>query len=235
MPRGHLPDTSLSPRRNEESMIDSIHVVIVDDHPLFRQGVRQTLASAPGIDVLAEGQSADDAIQLASELLPDILLLDIRMPGGGLVAAQVVASRSPVTKIVMLTASEEEDNLVAALRAGAQAYVLKGVSGRELISILRGVMAGEVYVTPVLANGMLLEMTGNGSRETALDPLDKLTEREHQVLELVTSGLSNREIGERLNLSEKTVKHHMTNILVKLQVRNRVAAALLAQRNGVRS
>ncbi len=119
-------------------MTDSIHVVIVDDHPLFREGVSQTLASAPGIDVLAEGQSADDAIRLASELLPDILLLDITMPGGGLVAAQVIASRSPVTKIVMLTASEEEDHLVAALQAGARAYVLKGVSGRELIGILRG-------------------------------------------------------------------------------------------------
>ncbi len=213
-------------------MTDPIHVVIVDDHPLFRQGVSQTLASAPDIEVVAEGESADDAIRLVSDLLPDILLLDIKMPGGGLYAAQVAASRSPVTKIVMLTVSEEEDNLLAALRAGARAYVLKGVSGRELIGILRGVMAGEVYITPVLAASLLVEMSGSGRRENPVaNPLDELTEREHQVLELVAAGLSNKEIGQQLYLSEKTVKHHMTNILGKLQVRNRVEAAMLAQRS----
>jgi DNA-binding NarL/FixJ family response regulator len=214
-------------------MSDGIHVVIIDDHPLFRQGVAQTLADTPDIEVLAEGGSADDAIRLVPDLLPDILLLDIDIPGGGLFAAQVVASRSPVTKIVVLTVSEEEDNLLAALRAGARAYVLKGVSGRDLITILRGVMAGEVYITPVLAASLLIEMTGGSSRETlSLNPLDELTEREHQVLELVASGLSNKEIGQQLYLSEKTVKHHMTNILQKLQVRNRVEAALLSQRSG---
>jgi two-component system, NarL family, nitrate/nitrite response regulator NarL len=217
-------------------MTDRIHVVIVDDHPLFRQGVSQTLAGAPDIEVLAEGGSADDAIRLVSELLPDILLLDINIPGGGLSAAQVVAARAPVTRIVMLTVSEEEDNLVAALRAGARAYVLKGVSGRELIAILRGVAAGEVYITPLLAASLLIEMTGNGRRDKpALNLLDELTEREQQVLELVAAGLSNKEIGQQLYLSEKTVKHHMTNILQKLQVRNRVEAAMFAQRSGKRS
>lgn len=214
-------------------MTDSIHVVIIDDHPLFRQGVSQTLASAHDIKVLAEGDSADEAIRLVSDLLPDILLLDINIPGGGLVAAQAVASRSPVTKIVILTVSEEEDNLLSALRAGARAYVLKGVSGRDLIAILRGIMAGEVYITPVLAASLLMEMTGGGRREASnLNPLDDLTEREHQVLELVAAGLSNKEIGQQLFLSEKTVKHHMTNILGKLQVRNRVEAAMLSQRSG---
>ncbi len=166
-----------------------------------------------------------------SDLLPDVLLLDINISGGGLYAAQIVALRSPVTKIVILTVSEEEDTLLAALRAGARAYVLKGVSGRDLIAILRGVMAGEVYITPVLAASLLVEMTGSGRRATpAANPLDELTEREHQVLELVAAGLSNKEIGQQLCLSEKTVKHHMTNILGKLQVRNRVEAAMLAQR-----
>jgi two-component system nitrate/nitrite response regulator NarL len=211
-------------------MTDPVHVVIVDDHPLFRQGVSQTLASAPDVEVVAEGESADDAIRLVSDLLPDLLLLDINIPGGGLNAAQVVATRSPVTKIVILTVSEDEDTLLAALRAGARAYVLKGVSGRDLIAILRGVMAGEVYITPVLAASLLIEMTGSGRRENlTANPLDELTEREHQVLELVASGLSNKEIGQQLFLSEKTVKHHMTNILGKLQVRNRVEAAMLAQ------
>jgi two-component system nitrate/nitrite response regulator NarL len=217
-------------------MTGDIHVVIVDDHPLFRQGVAQTLAGAPDIEVLAEAGSAEEAIRLVGDLLPDIVLLDIEIPGGGLYAGQVVASRSPVTKIVMLTVSEDEDHLVAALRAGARAYVLKGVSGRDLITILRGVMAGEVYITPVLAASLLVEMAGSGHREApALNPLDELTEREHQVLELVAAGQSNKEIGQQLYLSEKTVKHHMTNILQKLQVRNRVEAALLSQRSSKRS
>jgi two-component system, NarL family, nitrate/nitrite response regulator NarL len=212
-------------------MTEKIHVVIVDDHPLFRQGVAQTLSSAADIEVVAEGGSADEAVRLVSELLPDILLLDIALPGGGLPAAQAIASRSPVTKIVMLTVSEEEENLLAALRAGARAYVLKGVSGRELIDILRGVASGEVYITPVLAADLLMEMTGApGRTRTATSVLDDLTEREHEILGLVADGLSNKEIGQRLHLSEKTVKHHMTNILQKLQVRNRVEAAMLSQR-----
>ena len=146
---------------------DKIHVVIVDDHPLFREGVAMTLRAASDIEVVAEGASAQEAIRLASDLLPDILLLDIDIPGGGLAAAQAVAARSPVTKIVMLTVSEEEEHLLTALRAGARAYVLKGVSGRDLIGILRGVWAGEVYVTPALAASLLLEMSGPGRGRVA--------------------------------------------------------------------
>ena len=221
-------------------MTDKIHVVIIDDHPLFRQGVVQTLGSAQDIEVVAEGGSAQDAVRLASEHLPDILLLDIDIPGGGLTAAQAVAARVPVTRIIMLTVSEEEEHLLTALRSGARAYVLKGVSGRDLIAIVRGVWAGEVYVTPALATSLLLEMTrpapGSSAAERALaSPLEDLTEREHEILELVASGLSNKEIGQQLHLTEKTVKHHMTNILQKLQVRNRVEAALLAQRSAQRT
>ena len=215
-------------------MVDKMHVVIVDDHPLFRQGVVETLHSASDIEVVAEGNSAAEAVNLACDLLPDILLLDIGIPGSGLSAAQAVSERCPVTKIVMLTVSEEEDHLLEALRAGAR-YVLKGVSGRELITILRTVWAGEVYITPALAASLLVEMTGPqaGTRLSA-SLIDDLTDREHQILELVANGLSNKEIGQQLYLSEKTVKHYMTNILQKLQVRNRVEAALLAQRSGKR-
>jgi two-component system, NarL family, nitrate/nitrite response regulator NarL len=214
-------------------MADEIHVVIVDDHPLFRQGVVQTLSGAPGIQVVAEGDTAEDALKLATDLVPDILLLDIGIPGGGLQAAQLVASRVPVTKIVMLTVSEDEDHLMTALKTGARAYVLKGVSGRELINILRNVWAGEVYIPPALAISLLVDMTSASAGERSpASALDELTEREHQILELVAGGLSNKEIGQQLHLTEKTVKHHMTNILQKLQVRNRVEAALIAQRSG---
>ena len=212
-------------------MGDRIHVVIIDDHPLFRDGVAQTLATAPDIEIVGQGASADDAVRLTRDLLPDILLLDITIPGGGLSAAQTVATACPVTKIVMLTASEDEDNLTSALRAGAKAYILKGVSARELVSIIRGVFAGEVYVTPSLATSLLMEMTATPSgARPPLSLLDELTERERQILELVASGASNKEIGQKLYLSEKTIKHYMTNILQKLQVRNRVEAALMAHR-----
>jgi DNA-binding NarL/FixJ family response regulator len=169
---------------------------------------------------------------LASELLPDLLLLDINIPGGGLAVVQKIAATSPVTKIVMLTASEEEDDVVTALKSGARGYVLKGVSARELCAILTAVHQGEAYVTPKLAASLLSDLHASARAPRAANPLDDLTEREREILELVASGKSNKEIAGALFLSEKTVKHHMTNILQKLQVNNRVQAALLAQSGG---
>ena len=131
--------------------MDKIRVILVDDHPLFRGGVADALACDPAIQVVAQGATASDAIALSVNYLPDILPLDIGLPGGGLNAVQAVALACPVTKIVMLTVSEE--NLVPALRAGACGYVLKGVSGNELRSIVHGVMSGVSYVTPSLAAG----------------------------------------------------------------------------------
>jgi DNA-binding NarL/FixJ family response regulator len=211
-------------------MAHKISLAIVDDHPLFRAGVVQTLSAEPDIEVIGQGETAKDALRLACDFLPDIILLDIAMPGGGLNAARDIASACPVTKIVMLTVSEEEDDVMAALKSGARGYILKGVSARELVRILRLVYAGEVYVTPSLAASLLVAMTGTPSETRPPDSLGDLTEREHQILELVAAGQSNKEIADRLYLSEKTVKHHMTNILQKLQVRNRVEAALLAQK-----
>ena len=213
-------------------MNDVLHVAIVDDHPLFREGVAHTLGAQPGIQVVGEGESASDAVRIATEQLPDIILLDVSMPGGGLNAVRQIAHAVPVVKIVMLTVSEEEEDVTAALRAGARAYVLKGVAARELVRILRDVAAGEVYVTPSLAANLLFEMTSASANRSAGTPLDELTDRERQILELVAGGDSNKEIAAQLYLSEKTVKHHMTNILQKLQVRNRVEAALLARAEG---
>ncbi len=214
-------------------MNGKIQVVIVDDHPLFREGVAHTLQSETDLEVVGQGATAEDAIRLACDLLPDLILLDIDMPGGGLNAIHAIATTCPVTKIVMLTVSADEDNVVAALKAGARAYILKGVAARELLSILRSVCSGEGYVPPALAASLLSEMT-RASSETQLapSPLDALTEREQQILEQVAAGSSNKEIAQHLGLSEKTVKYYMTNILQKLQVRNRVEAALLAQQGG---
>jgi DNA-binding NarL/FixJ family response regulator len=211
---------------------EPIQIVIVDDHPLFRDGVVNTLNAQPGIEVIGEGASAADALRLAGELLPDILLLDISMPGDGRSAVSRIAAVAPVTRIVMLTASEHEEDVTAALKAGARGYIVKGVSARELVGVVRAVHAGEVYVTPSLAATLLFELTGAPSRPRAgASPLDELTERERQILERVAAGDSNKEIGAALAITEKTVKHHMTNILQKLQVRNRVEAAMLAQKD----
>ncbi len=213
-------------------MRDKLQIVLVDDHPLFREGVAYALQSQPDFEVVGQGDSLDDAIRLACELLPDLVLLDIGIPGGGIQAARTIASACPATKIVMLTASAEDDDLLAALKAGAQGYVLKGVSARELARVVRAVNEGERYVTPSLAASLLAEMAGGQQTTRAPgSPLDELTERERQILECVAAGLSNKEVGQRLYLSEKTVKHYMTNILQKLQVRNRVEAALLAQKS----
>ncbi|WP_309572235.1 response regulator transcription factor [Deinococcus sp.] len=220
------------PDARTDVLPDAVRIVIVDDHPLFREGVAATLAAEAGLEVVGEGGSADDALRLCTALLPDVLLLDLKLPGGGMHAARQVAAACPVTRIVMLTFSEEEADVLSSLKAGARGYILKGVSGRELRRIVRAVHAGEVYITPTLAAGVLVEMTapGRGTHH----PLDDLTPRERQILEGVASGRSNKEIGRDLEITEKTVKHYMTNILQKLQVRNRVEAALLAQREAGR-
>lgn len=212
-------------------MNDKIRVAIVDDHPLFREGVASILGNEPDFELVGQGASAEEAIRLARDLLPDLILLDIDMPGSGLSAAQAIAVQCPVTHVVFLTVSEADDHLVKALKTGARAYILKGVAGRELVRILKSIYAGESYLPPALAASLLLEMSEpRPVASTARDPLDELTEREQQILQALAAGLSNKEIGLQLHLSEKTVKHYMTNILQKLQVRNRVEAALIAQR-----
>jgi DNA-binding NarL/FixJ family response regulator len=205
-----------------------IRILIADDHPLFREGVAHSLNNESDITVIGEAASGEEAVRLARDLLPDVALLDITMPGkGGIAAAAEIAIACPVTKIVMLTVSENEDDLLAAFKVGARGYLLKGVSARELANVIRSVAIGEVYVSPALAAGMLVDLTRRPP-----DLIDELTEREREILQLVAEGLTNREIGERLHLAEKTVKHYMTNVLGKLHVRSRVEAALLAARRG---
>jgi len=206
-----------------------IRILLADDHPLFREGVASSLGSEPDFDVVAQAGSGEEALDLARSLAPDLAMLDVTMPGiGGIAAAAEIAATLPETRIVMLTVSEDEDKLLAALRAGAHGYVLKGVSSSELRAITRSIAAGDVFVTPKLAAELLLEFSHPRTR----DPLAELTPREAGILELVGQGFTNREIGERLHLAEKTVKHYMTEILQKLHVRNRTEAALLATQRG---
>ncbi len=209
--------------------VDShIRVIVADDHPLFRDGVVTILGSADDIEVVGEADDAPGAIQLAADLLPDVAILDVAMPGRGLHAAREIARAYPSTCVVMLTVSEDEDDLMAAMKAGAKGYVLKGIAARELVEVVRSVAAGEVYVAQKLAWRLLREL-----RRPRRSPVDELSAREREVLELVAAGLSNAEIGRRLNVVEKTIKHHMTNILSKLQVSSRVEAAVLAYKAGI--
>lgn len=208
-------------------MSDPVRIVVADDHPLFRDGVVYSLTSEPDFVVIGQAASGEEALQLARDLLPDVVLLDIGMPGwGGLVAAQKITTACPATKIIMLTVEEDEDKLLAAFKAGARGYVLKGVAARELANIVRSTAHGDVYVSPSLAARILAALT----RERAVDPLEELTAREREILNLMGRGLTNREIGDQLHLAEKTIKHYVTNILQKLHVRSRVQAALLATR-----
>lgn len=209
--------------------MSAIRVLLVDDHPLFRQGVAYTLSRESDITVAGEAASGKQALSLARSLVPDVVLLDITMPeGDGLTTAAQLSQEVPSARIIMLTASEDGDDLVTAMKVGARGYVVKGAGASEVVTAVRAVAAGDAYITPKMAGNLLLEMT----QKPAEDPLDDLTEREREVLELLAQGLTNREIGLQLSLAEKTVKHYVTSVLQKLHVRSRVEAALLVQRQG---
>ena len=207
-----------------------VTLVVVDDHPLYREGVVRTLAGEADFEVVGVGASADEAVSLVAGHMPDVALLDISMPGGGLSAAQRIADAYPAVKIVMLTVSEQDEDVHAALKAGVRGYVLKGVGGTELVQVMRDVAQGSSYVSPALA-AKLLKAAGEGGGESArpADRLAALTDREREILLRVADGMSNKEVARALDLQEKTVKHYMTNILKKLRVRNRVEAAILAR------
>jgi two-component system, NarL family, nitrate/nitrite response regulator NarL len=217
-------------------MKGQIRIGVVDDHPLLREGVVSTLRAA-AMNVVGVGASASDAVRLADEQMPDVMLLDISMPGGGVDAARAIAQSHPKIKTIMLTVSEREEDVIAAMEAGARAYVLKGIGAPELLATIRAIHQGETYITPQIAARVLSKM----QRRTAPDcpPRVKaveseLTIREEQIMDQVAQGLTNKEIALKFSLSEKTVKHYMTSVLQKLQVRNRVQAVIAMQKQGQR-
>lgn len=208
-------------------------VVVADDHPLFREGVARTLQESGRFAVVATAASGGEAAEAARSHAPDLVLLDLSMPQGGLWALERIALLQPAPVMVLLTVSEDGDAVFAALEGGARGYLLKGIGGAELVATLERVMQGESHVAPSLAARMLARM--RSPVPSSRDGLDLLTPREEEVLRLVSEGLSNKEIARRTDVQERTVKHHMTQILQKLHLRNRTEAALLAQkewRNG---
>lgn len=214
-------------------------VVVVDDHELFRLGVIDTLEAAGGdFVIVGEAATAGEALRLVRTEGPDVLLLDLGLPDrSGLEVVEQLARERASCRIVVLTVSEEDESLLRALEAGALAYVVKGMERDELLHAVRAAATGQRYVSPRLAADLLSRMAPGYTPATALA---SLSEREHAVLEGIVRGETNREIADALSLSEKTVKHYVTNILVKLNVRNRVEAALtgrsvLAQRERFRA
>jgi DNA-binding NarL/FixJ family response regulator len=206
----------------------SIRIVLADDHPIFRDGLTQSIEETGVFKVVGVGGSADEAVQLAKQHQPDVALLDLSMPGNGISAAARISQAGTARAIAMLTVSEDSADVTAALQAGAVGYILKGVSAVELRDILARIAAGEAHVSPGLAAQVLRIM--QTPKPVEHHPIDDLTKREEDILKGVAAGKSNKEIGRDLEIQEKTVKHYMTIILSKLQARNRVEAALIAQK-----
>jgi two-component system, NarL family, nitrate/nitrite response regulator NarL len=205
----------------------TIRIVLADDHPIFRDGLIHSIEETGAFEVVGVGGSADEAVTLAAQHKPDIALLDLSMPGNGIAAAARISQAGSAKAIAMLTVSEDSGDVTAAMQAGAIGYVLKGVSATELRDILGRIANGEAHVSPGLAAQVFRIMQNRKAAEP--NPIDDLTKREEDILKGVAAGKSNREIGADLDIQEKTVKHYMTIILSKLQARNRVEAALIAQ------
>lgn len=211
--------------------MDPIQILVVDDHAMFRAGVIASLAAQPDMEVVGEAETVADALAKTAELLPDIVLLDISLrDGSGLRAVPVISRQWPVCKIVILTVSEDECTLLQALRDGARGYLLKEISAAGLAEAIRSIHRGETYISQKMAGRILLELASARDPSTSQGVLGELSKRELTILERIAAGRTNREIAAELFLSEKTVKFYITNILQKLQVRNRVEAAMLLSR-----
>jgi DNA-binding NarL/FixJ family response regulator len=217
-----------------------MRILLADDHPLFRDGVA-SLLRAWGHDVVGQAGSADEALVLVERLEPDLVLMDVLMPGSGLAATRAIRQRESAPAIVMLTVSDDEDDLFEAIKAGAQGYLLKNLESAALRAMLEAVERGEAAITSATAVRIIREFQrrdgGRGPSGTAAhgsepDP-DRLTEREVEVLGQVTAGLRNKEIAARLGITENTVKFHLRNILEKLHAQSRTELAARAVREGL--
>jgi NarL family two-component system response regulator LiaR len=213
-------------------MSEPISILLVDDHALVRQGVRAFLETQPDLAVIGEAASGAEAAQFVTTHPPDVVLMDLIMPGiDGVEATRLVKQRSPRSQIIVLTSYHEDEHIFPALRAGALSYLLKDVGPQELADAVRKAARGEAVMHPRVAARVIQEIHG-ATRDQA-NPFTELSEREMEVLRLIADGLSNADIAERLVISEKTVKSHVSNILSKLHVADRTQAAVYAWREGI--
>ncbi len=213
-------------------MADLTTVLIVDDHKIVRQGVRAFMDTQPDIIVVGEAESGEEAVRLATEHAPDVVLMDLVMPEmDGVEATRQVKQTSPRTQVIVLTSYHQDEHIFPAIRAGALSYLLKDVGPAELADAVRKAARGEAVLHPQVAARVVQEL--HGVRQDTPNPFTELSDRELDVLRLIADGLSNAQIAERLIISEKTVKSHVSNILNKLHLADRTQAAVYAWREGV--
>lgn len=216
--------------------MEPIKVLLVDDHALFRKGVASALASHTDIQVVGEASNGEEALAKARELMPDVILMDISMPGGdGLAATRRIKAEIPYAKIIMLTVAEQDESLFEAIKSGAHGYLLKTIEPHHLLEALRGVFKGEAPISRVTASKILREFARRSQRSAPEEapPVGKLSPREGEILELLTKGATNKEIAATLCISIHTVKNHLQNIMDKLHIQNRAQAVAYAFEAGL--
>jgi len=220
-------------RNRSETVDETLKVLIVDDHALFRRGLQMVLKQEDDIEVVGEAGDGHEAVEKATELMPDVVLMDVRMPRrSGIEATEQIKDLLPHVKILMLTISDEEADLYDAIKAGASGYLLKEISIDEVADAIRSVWAGQSRISPSMASKLLTEFAAISKRaeERQQLPAPRLTEREMEVLKLVAQGMNNRDIAKELFISENTVKNHIRNILEKLHLHSRMEAVVYAVR-----
>jgi DNA-binding NarL/FixJ family response regulator len=214
--------------------LDELRVLVVDDHDLFRTGLRNLLEEQ-GVNVVGEAENGEAAIRLASDLAPDVVIMDLNMPGvGGVETTRRLSSLAPLSRVVVLTISADDDDVMNAVMAGACGYLLKDSSIQELIAGIRAASEGESLISPQIAAKVLQRLRAQSKDANAAETIRaELSDRELQVLKLIANGKDNAQIARELFISPKTVKNHISNILMKLQIENRIQAAVYAVRSGI--
>lgn len=213
--------------------MDQFHVLIADDHPLFRKGLRALLSATPDFDIVGEATTGQEAVELAAELQPDVILMDLQMPGiNGVEATRQILHTSPHIRILVVTLFEDDASVFTALRAGARGYVLKDAQEEEMLRAIRAVGSGEAIFSPVVAT-RLIDYFAMPRPNIAQELFPTLTEREREILQLIARGSSNSDIAKHLSLSGKTVSNYISNIFGKLQVTDRAQAVIRARDAGL--
>jgi DNA-binding NarL/FixJ family response regulator len=218
---------------NEQPARDCLRVMLVDDHDLFRTGLRNLLEEQ-GLRIVGEASEGAEALSLVRELAPDVVVMDLNMPGmNGIEATQEIARFAPLTRVVVLTISDQDEDVMDAILAGACGYLLKDSSIQDLMQGIQAASVGEALISPHIAAKVLQRIRAAGVQDDTAVARPELSERETEVLRLIANGKDNAEIAGDLHISPKTVKNHISNILMKLQIENRIQAAVYAVRRGL--
>ena len=213
-------------------MTNPTRVAVIDDHPIYLMGLERAFRMEPDFAIVSKGCTAIAACTIAVSERPDVILLDIGIPGNGIKALSTIRRTAPEVRVIMLTASDDHEHVAEALEQGAQGYILKGVDGEQLAVALRSVLKGETYITPGISRQRDLLPANNSAVEPVLHPEKILTLRQRQILTLAGQGLTNREISERINIPVRAVRSNQSAALKKLGVKNRLAAVLAFKRSG---